>query len=290
MMIMTRLPSTSDGRNLDRCARRNRGFKVRLTAIIAVRNEALYLRRCCEHLERHGIQFAIIDNDSTDDTRVIAESFSGRGLACVVSHPYPGYYDWTGLLTRKEQLARELDGDWFMHLDADEIPEPPRRHDSWLERIAAVDGEGYTAINFDEFVFAPITEDERHEGRDYVEEMHYSYFFEPRPQRLIRAWRRTAHVDLAGSAGHTVQLDDRRVYPVNCVLRHYIALSMDHLRRKYLRERVYSPDELAKGWHAMRSRLSLETIRTPPREELFDVRTDQDWTRSRPQQRHLFVR
>jgi hypothetical protein len=191
---------------------------------------------------------------------------------------------------RKEQLARELDGDWFMHLDADEIPEPPLRHDSWLERLAAIDAAGYNAINFDEFVFTPATEDERHEGRDYVAEMHHYYFFEPRPERLIRAWRRTADVDLAGSAGHAVQRGDRRVYPENFALRHYIALSMDHLRRKYLRERVYSPAELAKGWHSMRSRLSTETIRTPPGEEFFDVRTDQGWIRSRPQQRHLFVR
>ncbi len=263
---------------------------MRLTAIIATRNEALYLGRCCEHLEMHGIQFAIIDNDSTDDTRAIAESFSGRGLRCITSHPYPGYYDWTGLLMRKEQLAKELDGDWFMHLDADEIPEPPLRHELLLERLAEADAAGYTAINFDEFVFVPSTEDERHEGHDYVEEMHDYYFFEPHPERLIRAWRRTADIDLAGSAGHAAQCSNRRIYPENFVLRHYIALSMEHLRKKYLRDRVYSPAEVAKGWHSLRSQFTAEKIRTPLTEELFDVRTDQGWVRSHPQKRHLFVR
>ncbi len=265
-------------------------MRVRLTAIIAVRNEALYLRRCCEHLEHHGIRFAIIDNDSTDDTRDIAESFSGRGLVCVVSHPYPGFYDWTGLLTRKEQLARRLDSDWFIHLDADEIPEPPHRHESWLERLTAVDATGYNAINFDEFVFVPASEGERHEGGDYVRDMHTYYFFAPRPERLIRAWRRTDDIDLAGSAGHAAHYGDRRVFPENFVLRHYIALSMDHLRRKYLRERVYAPAEVAKGWHAMRSRITETMLQVPPAAELVDIRSDGGWNRSHAHDRHLFVR
>jgi len=263
---------------------------LKLTAIIAARNEALYIGRCCEHLAMQGVDFVIIDNESTDDTRAIAESFRGRGLVRVVNHPYPGFYDWMGLLKCKEHIARELDSDWFMHLDADEIPEPPGRHEPLLLRLAAVDAAGYTTVNFDEFVFVPTTGSERHEGGDYVRTMCRYYFFEPRPERLIRAWRRTADIDLASSAGHAVHFADQRLYPENFALRHYIALSMEHLLHKYLRNRVYSPAEVALGWHAMRSRLTEEMVRTPPVEELFDVRDDQGWNRSRPCQRHLFVR
>ena len=122
---------------------------MRLTAIIAARNEALYIGRCCQHLAAQGIEFAVIDNGSTDDTRAIVESFQGRGLRCVVDHPYPGFYDWVGLLKHKEQLARELDSDWFMHLDADEIPEPPQRNQRLISGLTVADAEGYTAVNFD---------------------------------------------------------------------------------------------------------------------------------------------
>jgi len=263
---------------------------LKLTAIIAARNEALYMGRCCEHLATQGIDFVIIDNDSTDATRAIAQSFRGRGLVRVVNHPYPGFYDWIGLLKCKEQIARELPSDWFMHLDADEIPESPRRHELLLTRLAAADAEGYTAVNFDEFVFVPTTVSERHEGGDYVQTMCRYYFFEPRPERLIRAWRRTADIDLASSAGHAANSGDQRIYPENFVLRHYIALSMEHLLRKYLEDRVYSPAEVAIGWHAMRSRLTAEMVRTPSAEELFDVGADQGWDRSRPRDQHLFVR
>jgi len=169
---------------------------MKLTAIIAVRNESLFIGRCCAYLESQGIDFAIIDNESTDDTRAIAESFRGRGLTCIVNHPYPGFYDWISILKHKEQLARELDSDWFMHLDADEIPQSPQRDEPLLTRLGAVDAEGYTAVNFDEFVFVPASPDARHEGDDYVKNMYRYFFFEPHQNRLIRAWRRTMDIEL----------------------------------------------------------------------------------------------
>lgn len=263
---------------------------LKLTAIIAVRNEGLYIRRCCEHLASQGIAFAIIDNESTDDTRHIAESFRGRGLIRVDDHPYPGFYDWTGLLERKELLAKELESDWFLHLDADEIPESPQRGQSLVEQIARADAEGYTAVNFDEFVFVPATAEERHEETDYVNGMRRYYFFEPYGNRLVRAWRRAQDINLANSAGHAAAFRGRSISPRNCVLRHYIALSMHHLLRKYLGERVYAAAEVAKGWHKWRSRLAAELVRVPPEEELFELSADSEWNRSRPRDRHLFLR
>lgn len=262
---------------------------MKLTAIIAARNEGLYMRRCCEHLASQGVDFAIIDNESTDDTRAIAESFRGRGLVRLVNHPYPGFYDWTGLLEHKERLSQELDGEWFMHLDADEIPEAPQRAQSLVEGVAVADAAGYNAVNFDEFVFVPATAEERHEGTDYVQGMRRYYFFEPAGNRLIRAWKRTPNIDLAGSAGHTVTFTGRNTYPSQFALRHYIALSMHHLLRKYLGERVYAAAEVAKGWHKWRSQLAAELVRVPPTAELFEIGEDADWNRSRPQARHLFL-
>ena len=261
---------------------------MRLTAIIAARNEALYIGRCCEHLADQGIEFVLIDNESTDDTPAIAESFSNRGLIRVVSHPYPGYFDWIGLLKMKERIAREIDSDWFMHLDADEIPEAPKRGESFITHLARAAADGFTAVNFDEFVFGPATEDERHEGTDYVAGMCNYYFFQPRPERLIRAWKATDGIDLASSGGHAATLPGRRICPESFVLRHYIALSMDHMRRKYVSQRVYAKSELEIGWHRERSQLDNTKLRVPPPDELLDIRTDGGWNRTRPRRRHLF--
>jgi glycosyltransferase involved in cell wall biosynthesis len=267
-----------------------RDIALRLTAIIAARNEALYIGRCCEHLASQGIHFAVIDNDSTDDTRAIAESFRGHGLVCVVAHPYPGFYDWTGLLKHKEELARKLESDWFLHLDADEIPEPPLRHESLTAWLAAADAEGFNAVNFDEFVFVPSTTEERHEGGDYVQSMSRYFFFEPHPNRLIRAWRSAPDIELSSSGGHAATFINRRIYPKNFALRHYISLSMEHLLRKYLGERTYSAVEVANGWHSWRPILTDELLRVPTDDELCDIRTDQGWDKSRPCAKHLFIR
>lgn len=262
---------------------------MKLTAILAVRNEADYIGRCCEHLARHGVSFVIIDNESSDATVSIARTFVNRGLIDIVSQPYPGYFDLVGQLRHKERLARELESDWILHLDADEIPEPPERDGSLPEWLERVEDAGCNAICFDEFVFLPTGAEEWRSGGDYVAAMKRYYFFEPRPQRLLRGWRHTRDVALTESAGHEVRFPERRVYPRNFVLRHYIALSRRHLVDKYTRQRRYSPEELARGWHASRSRLTPETIRWPNDEDLSCIETDGGWDRSNPRRRHLFL-
>jgi len=262
---------------------------MNVVAIIAARNEALYMERCLGHLSSQGVRFVLIDNGSEDRTRAIAESFRNRGLVACVDHPYPGHYDWTGLLQLKERLARELDADWFIHLDADEIPEPPDRGGPLLPALAEVDRRGYTAVNFDEFCFVPATEDERHEGSDYVAEMRSYFYFAPHHERLVRCWKKTSRVNLADSGGHNAAFPDRRLWPFNFALRHYIALSMDHLRRKYTTQRRYADAEIARGWHTWRPRFSEIAVRTPPIEELCDIDRDGGWDRSRPCSRHVFL-
>jgi glycosyltransferase involved in cell wall biosynthesis len=262
---------------------------MNVIAIIAARNETLYMGRCLEHLESHGVRFVLIDNGSTDDTRAIAETFRGRGLVACVDHPYPGHYDWTGLLGLKERLARQLDADWFLHIDADEIPEPPERDRQLVAALADVDRSGYTAVNFDEFCFVPTADDERHEGTDYVAGMRHYFYFAPRPERLIRCWKKSAMLNLADSGGHDATFPGRRLYPVNFVLRHYMALSMDHLRQKYTQQRRYAEAEIARGWHSWRPRLAQLAVRTPSPAALCDIDRDGGWDRSRPFTRHVFL-
>jgi hypothetical protein len=43
-------------------------------------------------------------------------------------------------------------------------------------------------------------------------------------------------------------------------MRHYLFLSAEHAVRKYV-QREYDADELAKGWHRVRSRLRAQDIR-----------------------------
>jgi glycosyltransferase involved in cell wall biosynthesis len=263
---------------------------MRIVALLALRNEAVYLQVCLDHLAAEGIETCIIDNGSSDESRDIAESYRDRGVFRIVDYPYPGFYDWTGLLKLKEQLAATIEADWFIHHDADEIRQAPRPWKTLAEGIEAADRDGWNAINFDEFVFLPAHELENYEGAGFASAMKHYYFFEPSTDHRINAWKKCGGpVDLVSTAGHRVSFPDRRVAPVAFILRHYIFLSFDHCLRKYTRERTYSKREVEDlKWHGWRARLAAINVRLPSRAELKHMGGG-DWDRSDPRRSHLFL-
>jgi glycosyltransferase involved in cell wall biosynthesis len=261
----------------------------RVVALLAVRNEALYLHRCLEHLFRQGIETCVIDNGSTDDSRAIAESFLGRGVFRIEHLPFEGFFDLVGQLGFKEQLAGEIDAEWFIHHDADEIREASAPFPTLREGLLAAGRQGYNAVNFNEFVFLPTSDGESFERRDYVEEMKYYYFFNPGRCHRVNAWKNNRTlVDLVTSGGHDVRFPGRRIYPENFVLRHYILLSRAQALAKY-GERVFSRTEVQeRGWHGSRAEFSPGRLRFPQAEKLKRV-TPEGWDTSQPWREHTFL-
>src|SRR5690348_16787952 len=98
---------------------------MRIVALLTVRNEELYLARCLEHLIANGVDVCVIDNGSTDATPRIAAQFLGRGVIRIDTIPFTGAFAILPILQNEERLAAEIDADWFMHHDADEIRESP---------------------------------------------------------------------------------------------------------------------------------------------------------------------
>jgi len=260
---------------------------LRIVALLSVRNEELYISRVIEHLFTQGIEICVIDNESTDATLGIAQKYLGRGVFRIETQPFEGYFNLVAQLSLKEQLSREINADWFIHHDADEIREAPAPFKSLYEGILKADEEGYNAINFDEFVFLPTTDDDSFEGTDYVAKMRYYYFFEPAKFHRINAWKKTnLDFDLVSSGGHGVNFTDRKIYPENFILRHYVALSRAHAIAKYGSERIYSSEEMdTRGWHRARANANIEAIRFPSSGELHQV-SDGQWNKSRPCTQH----
>src|SRR6185369_10333214 len=179
---------------------------MKVVALLAVRNEERYLERCLEHLHQQEIETCLIDNGSTDRTPEIARSFLHRGVIRIEHLPFTGVFELGTQLLCKERLAAEVEADWFIHYDADEIRQAPKPYATLRAGIEAVDRSGYNAIDFDEFVFLPTTDEESFEGHDYVEAMRYYYYFEPdSPDRYrINAWKKQPEIDLHTFAGHKV--------------------------------------------------------------------------------------
>lgn len=263
---------------------------MRVVAILAIRNEVRYLQRCLTHLREQNVEVAIIDNQSSDETLEIARQNLGRGVIHLETYPYPGHYDWAGLLRRKEELALSLGADWYIHHDADEIRQAPAPYADLRAGLEAVDASGHNAVDFAEFVFVPTSAQESFEHTDYMRAMRYYYYFQPRPLNRVNAWKNTGvKVDLASSGGHQVSFPGRSVFPKKFVLRHYIFLSAEHAREKY-ECRVFSKAEVETlGWHGWRAKRPHRALVLPTRSRMKETTRTREWNTSVPFTQHAFV-
>jgi hypothetical protein len=266
---------------------------VRVTAIISAYNEADIIAQSVADLVSQGIAVHVIDDHSTDGT--VARLPAGAGgmirVETLQRHPGPSGADefpWSGVLARKEQLARELDADWFIHHDADEFRESPWGHLNLREGIELVDRLGYNAIDFAVLNFWPT-----HDGFDPATDIRDSFpFYEAGKSfdRLqVKCWKKTAAVELTSSGGHDAMFDGRRVFPIRFLLRHYPIRSQAHGMRKVFDERLsrFPADELRRGWHVQYDAFGRNAtfLREPGSLERYDA----DAVRARLQMEHRGV-
>lgn len=243
---------------------------MRIIALLAVYNERRFIEPCLKHLHEQGIDAYLIDNCSTDNTVDLAERWLGKGVIGIESFPRADgdVYNWRSLLIRKEELAREIDADWFIHHDPDELRHSPSRGQTLSQSLEAADREGFNAVNFFEFTFTPTREEPDHDHADFQRTLRTYYPFEPIFPHKMSAWKATADmVELAWSGGHRVRFQGLRMYPESFPMKHYLFLSVPHAIEKYV-ERRYDQDEVEFGWHGWRSNLSAANVFLPGKSEL----------------------
>jgi glycosyltransferase involved in cell wall biosynthesis len=262
---------------------------MRALAILATYNEERFIGGCLEHLFAQGVEAYLIDNQSTDGTVAIAARYLGSGLRDIEEFARDGTFRWRRILRRKEALADELAADWFLHLDPDEVPLPPRSGQTLAEALAEADASGYNAVDFSEFTFVPTREAPHHDHPDFRRTMRWYYPFAPTAHHRVIAWKRQAQpVDLASSGGHLVGFPERRIAPQQFRLRHYLFLSREHAIRKYVM-RVYDPQAVHDGWHGWRATLTADAVRLPPQAALRTALTDDDLDPSSPRTTHCLL-
>ncbi|GAB3380209.1 hypothetical protein GCM10027432_06290 [Lysobacter fragariae] len=256
--------------------------------MLATRNEERFIAACLENLFRQGVEVYLCDNGSTDRTLEIATAHLGAGLIGIEHIPYDGTYRWESILRRKEALFRELDADWFMHVDADEIHLPPPGHASIAAAIAVADARGYDAVEFAEFTFVPTREAPDHDHADFARTLRTYYPFRPRSPHCVRAYRKQdVPMEIAWSGGHLVRFPHPpRMYPEPFRMKHYLFLSKAHAARKYP-GRKYDDDEVNhRGWHGWRPRLRSDHIVLPSLAHVRTMSSDDDLDPSSPWTQH----
>jgi glycosyltransferase involved in cell wall biosynthesis len=261
---------------------------LKIVAVLAVRNEQDYLVNSLRHLKANGIFYAVLDNGSTDSSRAIIERDEFRShLVTIGDIPFEGVFDLARQLDEKMKLISQIDADWVVHLDADEILQSCRDSESLHEAIARADTAGFNAIDCNEFVFLPVLSSYESDIHGLQRILTY-YFFEPLSPRLMRAWKKSTKVKIVGG-GHQLVGDGIRLSPEKMAMRHYIFRDQDHAFVKYIGRR-FSPLDIARGWHDNRVGQKAESFRFPALERLRRLATPQsrDFDRSQPTTQHFW--
>src|SRR3954466_9505472 len=121
--------------------------RVRVVALLAAYNEEDVIGQTVGDLVAQGLEVYVVDHGSTDGTLAEVERFAGHGVIGVERFTGEGFA-LGAQLAHKEELARRLDADWFLHVDADELRESPWAERNLAAAVAAVDRLGYNAIDF----------------------------------------------------------------------------------------------------------------------------------------------
>lgn len=261
---------------------------VSCVAVLAIRNEEHHARRLLNDLTCQGIDVFVIDHGSSDATLDVCNGYHGNGVVGIQHQAWEGTFNLTEQLDLKQQTINSLNHDWVIHIDADEWLQSPQPNESLLDGISRLAKQGYNVINFEEFVFLPDSTFNPTTAQNIDQILNY-YYFAPKPNRLMRAWKNRSGLMLnPKSGGHRIS-GDLRVAPENFVLRHYICLSQVHAIEKYS-SRVFSAEDTNKGWHRNRLDLTPDKLKLPSGRFLnrLEYFTSREFDKSNPQHFHYW--
>jgi hypothetical protein len=228
---------------------------LRVVVIMPVYNEEDIIVSSLRYLIDQGISVYLLENWSTDATYELASQFVGQGVLAIERFPEhgpPHYHNWKDMLTRIEQLPREIDADWLLLQGVDEIHVSPWSGVNLRDGLDRVDREGFNCIDHTVMTFHPV-DNGFVPGTDF--ETYFRYFdFSDHPSHFLElnGWKNCRQdISLAESGGHEIRFAWRRVYPYKFLLKHYPVRSQEHGEKKILRERKprWDPHEKSQGWH-----------------------------------------
>jgi hypothetical protein len=228
---------------------------IRVVSIVPTYNEADVIGGCLRYLIAQGIEAYVIDNWSTDGTWECVQEFLGRGVIGIERFPGEGplaTYEWRRILRRVEDVAGQLEADWFILQDPDEQRLSPWPRVGLQAALAHVDRRGFNCVDHVVLNHWPV-DDAFDPAEDVGEQLRYFTFSDhPGHFHQRRAWKNPhCPISIAASAGHDVRFPGRLVYPFKFLLRHFPIRSQEQASRKLFLERAprWSHEERSFGWH-----------------------------------------
>jgi glycosyltransferase involved in cell wall biosynthesis len=221
---------------------------VKIAALLHCYNEAHIIEECLVHYLAQGIDVAIVDNESTDETLAIIDKVRGNLV-------YPGrVLDVLSIRTRGFELRRILATlcehmhahlshyPWLMLVDADTFFDSPVAGLSLGDFIAVAHDAAYNVIDGILYQFYPTELDDPAVAR-HAERLQYFEILRPEDTELIvtaeRIFRYDPSIDFFSRAGHVcLRASPRRVFFQKYLHRHYRWTSYEHGLQKIFRDRI----------------------------------------------------
>jgi glycosyltransferase involved in cell wall biosynthesis len=226
---------------------------LKILAIIAVYNEEDVIGQVIEHYMHEGVDVYLLDNGSTDRSREniqrLQEIYPDR-IKLKTIRRRGGKFDLTSILNEKESIAINSGYDWIISADADEIRCSPDPRSTLQQYITAVDEAGYNALDFTVLDFRPTKDG--FDGTQSIKKYLRYFEFGKRPGHFkqVKAWKNEGQrVNLVAEGGHNANFENRKIYPLKFLLKHYSLRSAEQLKRKLNNDRKPSKKGLDNGWH-----------------------------------------
>jgi hypothetical protein len=161
-----------------------------------------------------------------------------------------GQYLLEAQLRATSEYAAQLDVDWAMRTDGDEVRCSPWPGITLREAIWRVQDLGYNAIDFTVIDFRFINDKEN--CAPYQETLTF-WEFGRRPGHFaqVKLWQNRQKVELSRTGGHLVEFEGRRIFPLKFLLKHYPLRSKSHAEAKVFRDRIprFIEEKNRLGWH-----------------------------------------
>lgn len=221
---------------------------MRVLALMPVFNEIDILEQTLRYYLDLGVCVLVLDNGSQDGSLELASRYGRTGQVEVRSVPTQTYC-WALLLDTLLEWSEEYVIDWCLLTDADTFLESPWPGVDLVAGLRRVDAGGFNVVNFDNFEFWPVGDEDPNETDIRIRLRYYTWS----DDHQQKAWRAFRGVRNSREGGHLVDLPDgiaKRIAPNNFVMRHYRIRSYEHGLRKVFENRLPRFAGEPSRWHS----------------------------------------
>lgn len=227
--------------------------QFRVLAVVHFYNEADILEKTIKYLIENDVDLYLADNWSDDRSYEIARRYQEKYPQRIYLEQFPktgpsGNYDWYHQLERTEQITAEKVYDWYIHYDVDEMRLGPWKGKNLRETLYYIDRLGYNAVDNTVIDFKLTKEDD---DNIFMRDTCFDFRHLRDGYLQRKTWKATDGIDLKKSAGHTVKIEQPKIFPLKILNRHYPLRSAEQAYRKIFVDRKprFAKERKERGWH-----------------------------------------